>query len=119
MAIMRTVTTTPMERPPQRLNHSHFPRKSLLPKTTRLTPGTKQPHRLSVLQSSSLVCDAVLWLEKSDQVTDLALFIGVVVHSVIIGLTLAVTDEFDTLFVVIIFHQTYVSSTSKPAERCG
>jgi len=30
---------------------------------------------------------------------------GVVVHSVIIGLTLAVTDEFDTLFVVIIFHQ--------------
>ena len=31
---------------------------------------------------------------------------GVVVHSVIIGLTLAVTDEFDTLFVVIIFHQT-------------
>lgn len=31
--------------------------------------------------------------------------LGVVVHSVIIGLTLAVTDEFDTLFVVIIFHQ--------------
>ena len=32
---------------------------------------------------------------------------GVVVHSVIIGLTLAVTDEFSTLFVVIIFHQTF------------
>lgn len=32
---------------------------------------------------------------------------GVVVHSVIIGLTLAVTDELDTLLVVIIFHQTF------------
>lgn len=32
---------------------------------------------------------------------------GVVVHSVIIGLTLAVTDELDTLLVVIIFHQMF------------
>ncbi|EKM50161.1 uncharacterized protein PHACADRAFT_264732 [Phanerochaete carnosa HHB-10118-sp] len=32
---------------------------------------------------------------------------GVLLHSVLIGLTLAVTDEFITLFVVIIFHQTF------------
>lgn len=32
---------------------------------------------------------------------------GVVVHSVVIGLTLAVTSEFKTLFVVIIFHQMF------------
>lgn len=32
---------------------------------------------------------------------------GVLLHSVLIGLTLAVTDDFDTLFVVIIFHQTF------------
>jgi zinc transporter 1/2/3 len=32
---------------------------------------------------------------------------GVLLHSVLIGLTLAVTSEFVTLFVVIIFHQTF------------
>lgn len=32
---------------------------------------------------------------------------GVVLHSTIIGLTLAVDDAFKTLFVVIIFHRTY------------
>ncbi|WVQ97945.1 hypothetical protein IAU59_005064 [Kwoniella sp. CBS 9459] len=32
---------------------------------------------------------------------------GVVLHSVIIGLTLGVTDEFITLFIVIIFHQMF------------
>jgi len=30
---------------------------------------------------------------------------GVVMHSVFIGLTLAVNDEFTTLFIVIIFHR--------------
>jgi len=32
---------------------------------------------------------------------------GVVLHSILIGLTLAVTSDFVTLFVVIIFHQTF------------
>ncbi|KAI0342402.1 ZIP-like iron-zinc transporter [Trametopsis cervina] len=32
---------------------------------------------------------------------------GVLLHSVLIGLTLAVTDDFITLFIVIIFHQTF------------
>jgi zinc transporter 1/2/3 len=32
---------------------------------------------------------------------------GVLLHSVLIGLTLAVTSEFVTLFIVIIFHQTF------------
>ena len=32
---------------------------------------------------------------------------GVILHSVIIGLTLAVNDEFITLFIVIIFHQMF------------
>ncbi|KAF8817477.1 ZIP-like iron-zinc transporter [Phlegmacium glaucopus] len=32
---------------------------------------------------------------------------GVVLHSVLIGLTLAVTSDFTTLFVVIIFHQSF------------
>ncbi|WRT64880.1 uncharacterized protein IL334_001816 [Kwoniella shivajii] len=32
---------------------------------------------------------------------------GVVLHSIIIGLTLGVTDEFITLFIVIIFHQMF------------
>ena len=33
--------------------------------------------------------------------------IGVILHSVLIGLTLAVNDDFVTLFVVIIFHQMF------------
>jgi zinc transporter 1/2/3 len=32
---------------------------------------------------------------------------GVILHSIIIGLTLAVNDEFTTLFIVIIFHQMF------------
>ncbi|KAH8924432.1 ZIP zinc/iron transport family [Atractiella rhizophila] len=32
---------------------------------------------------------------------------GVIFHSVVIGLTLGVTNEFTTLFIVIIFHQTF------------
>lgn len=32
---------------------------------------------------------------------------GVVLHSVIIGLTLAVNEEFITLFIVIIFHREW------------
>lgn len=46
--------------------------------------------------------------EATAQIIGVAILeFGVVVHSVIIGLTLAVTDELDTLLVVIIFHQMF------------
>ncbi|KAK9899243.1 ZIP-like iron-zinc transporter [Cystobasidium minutum MCA 4210] len=46
--------------------------------------------------------------EAAAQIIGVAILeFGVVVHSVIIGLTLAVTDELDTLLVVIIFHQMF------------
>jgi zinc transporter 1/2/3 len=37
---------------------------------------------------------------------------GVVLHSVIIGLTLAVDDGFTTLFIVLIFHRKFLFSLS-------
>lgn len=46
--------------------------------------------------------------EASAQLIGVAVLeIGVILHSVIIGLTLAVNEEFTTLFVVIIFHQMF------------
>ncbi|WVQ69139.1 uncharacterized protein L199_007354 [Kwoniella botswanensis] len=46
--------------------------------------------------------------EASAQLVAVAVLeFGVVLHSVIIGLTLGVTDEFVTLFIVIIFHQMF------------
>ena len=36
---------------------------------------------------------------------------GVLLHSILIGLTLAVDDEFKILFVVIIFHRTHIIPT--------
>ncbi|GJE90265.1 ZIP zinc/iron transport family [Phanerochaete sordida] len=68
----------------------------------------KNPHErdaeLAVLtQHPSSVVDSVL-----TQIIGVAILeFGVLLHSVLIGLTLAVTDDFITLFIVIIFHQMF------------
>lgn len=42
---------------------------------------------------------------------------GVILHSVFIGLTLAVNDEFVTLFIVIIFHREPTGTTRLSRQR--
>lgn len=66
--------------------------------------GSKHDVEMSILDKhpSSVVDSA------ATQIIGVAILeFGVLLHSVLIGLTLAVTDDFITLFVVIIFHQTF------------
>ncbi|GAA96064.1 uncharacterized protein L969DRAFT_17204 [Mixia osmundae IAM 14324] len=52
--------------------------------------------------------DEVIDSQAMAQILGVAILeFGVIFHSLIIGLTLAVTDDFNTLFVVIIFHQMF------------
>ncbi|WVW78585.1 hypothetical protein I302_100541 [Kwoniella bestiolae CBS 10118] len=77
----------------------------------QLQAASEKQLRKADLESSSDV-DTINQLpsqaEASAQLVAVAVLeFGVVLHSVIIGLTLGVTDEFVTLFIVIIFHQMF------------
>lgn len=69
-----------------------------------ILPTSEKPEKQDDVEVSSVVSSH----EAASQIIGVAILeFGVVVHSVIIGLTLAVTDELDTLLVVIIFHQMF------------
>nr|XP_019047307.1 solute carrier family 39 (zinc transporter), member 1/2/3 [Kwoniella bestiolae CBS 10118]OCF26237.1 solute carrier family 39 (zinc transporter), member 1/2/3 [Kwoniella bestiolae CBS 10118] len=87
-------------------DHAHDP-----PLSVDTTAASEKQLRKADLESSSDV-DTINQLpsqaEASAQLVAVAVLeFGVVLHSVIIGLTLGVTDEFVTLFIVIIFHQMF------------
>ncbi|OCF58924.1 solute carrier family 39 (zinc transporter), member 1/2/3 [Kwoniella mangroviensis CBS 10435] len=77
----------------------------------QLQSASEKQYRKADLESSSDI-DTVNQLPSSAEaaaqlVAVAVLEFGVVLHSVIIGLTLGVTDDFITLFIVIIFHQMF------------
>ena len=114
-------------------NHSHALAESRHSLDTELTSGTPGPYKgtvtadrharhrsshapgedhLSHAREHSDIEDAANPLSFEDYKAQMtAIFIlefGIIFHSVFIGLTLAVAGaEFDTLFIVIIFHQTF------------
>lgn len=62
----------------------------------------------SASDSDSTLAHAPSNAEASAQLIAVAVLeFGVVLHSVIIGLTLAVNEDFITLFIVLIFHRTF------------
>ncbi|WWC59370.1 uncharacterized protein I303_101922 [Kwoniella dejecticola CBS 10117] len=76
-----------------------------------ITSASEKQLRKSDIESdydNDTVNPAPTQSEASAQLVAVAVLeFGVVLHSVIIGLTLGVTDEFITLFIVIIFHQMF------------
>lgn len=67
----------------------------------------KDPESLSHSSTSSLGQDPS-HAEAAAQLVGVAVLeFGVILHSVIIGLTLSVSDEFIILFIVIVFHQMF------------
>ncbi|RVD82574.1 uncharacterized protein DFL_006996 [Arthrobotrys flagrans] len=71
-----------------------------IPKGTPPRPGNKQYDEERALEASE---------DYASQLISVCIFeFGVIFHSVIIGLTLAVTGEnFTTLYIVLVFHQTF------------
>ncbi|KAL4252037.1 ZIP transporter family protein [Abortiporus biennis] len=64
--------------------------------THRVQEGERHPHSGEIVDSALSQIVGVLILE-----------FGVILHSLLIGLTLAVDPDFKVLFVVIVFHQTF------------
>lgn len=72
-----------------------------------ITPKAKDPESLSS-HSDLTLSHGPSDAEAAAQLVGVAVLeFGVILHSIIIGLTLAVSDEFIVLFIVIIFHQTF------------
>lgn len=91
------------------VGQNDYPADGKAPYGPGLSPTNEKLPDSSSVDSDSINIDYdISTSEGAAQLVAVAVLeFGVVLHSIIIGLTLAVTDEFTTLFVVIIFHQMF------------
>ncbi|KAG7091802.1 hypothetical protein E1B28_008205 [Marasmius oreades] len=77
-------------------HHHHHHAYDVQAKTTTASTSAPKPHAHGVLNNPLAQIIGIAILE-----------FGVVLHSVLIGLTLAVDEQFKVLFIVLAFHQTF------------